>query len=44
MAFGYENVRPPPGELDWALGEAQIPEPPQRGTGGSRGAGPSHAF
>lgn len=44
MAFGYENTRPPPGELDGALSEIKTPEPPHPGTGGCLGAGPSHAF
>lgn len=29
MAFGDENVRPPPGELDWALNEIEMQEPPR---------------
>lgn len=44
MAFGDEDVRPPPGELDWALDETEIQEPPHRGTWGCRGAGPRGAF
>lgn len=43
MAFGCENVRPPPGELDWAPNETEIQEPARRSRRGRRGAGASHA-